>query len=220
MSITHFERSYSKHMTKSDPKTDTHIEQTILHLQKKISIASEGLNVDTRKKTASKVHGDGSAAAGMAGMAGMAAGAGAEPNKIACMFKGIMAGMTCAIASYIIASFALPHMTEPSISPEFETAETEMKGAKLSMKSAQYSLINTEIGPALDITITVSNKGETAGRPEQFNIELIDDHNQQVMLWPMHTNMATIPPKSEQIYRTHLIEPPPEFRNMRVTMKK
>ena len=92
--------------------------------------------------------------------------------------------------------------------------------AKFSMQSANYDIIDSELGPVLDIAITVANVGGAAGRPELFEIELVDDANEQLMKWPMAASGASIAPQQEMVYKTRLIEPPADFKNIRVTMKK
>ena len=92
--------------------------------------------------------------------------------------------------------------------------------AKFSMQAANYNIVKSELGPVLDIAITVANIGEEAGRPKLFEIELVDDANKQLMKWPMAASGASISPQQEMVYKTRLIEPPADFKNIRVTMKK
>ena len=92
--------------------------------------------------------------------------------------------------------------------------------AKFSMQAANYNVVESELGPVLDIAITVANIGGEAGRPELFEIELVDDANKQLMKWPMAVAGSSISPQQEMIYKTRLIEPPANFKNIRVTMKK
>ena len=92
--------------------------------------------------------------------------------------------------------------------------------AKFSMQSANYNIVESELGPVLDIAITVANIGEEAGRPKLFEIELVDDANKQLMKWPMAASGASISPQQEMVYKTRLVEPPADFKNIRVTMKK
>ena len=92
--------------------------------------------------------------------------------------------------------------------------------AKFSMQAANYNIVESELGPVLDIVITVANIGEEAGRPKLFEIELVDDANKQLMKWPMAASGASISPQQEMVYKTRLIEPPANFKNIRVTMKK
>ena len=91
---------------------------------------------------------------------------------------------------------------------------------KFSMQAANYNIVESELGPVLDIAITVANIGEEAGRPKLFEIELVDDANKQLMKWPMAASGASIAPQQEMVYKTRLIEPPADFKNIRVTMKK
>ena len=92
--------------------------------------------------------------------------------------------------------------------------------AKFSMQAANYNVVESELGPVLDIAITVANIGGATGRPELFEIELVDDANKQLMKWPMAVSGASISPNQEMVYKTRLIEPPANFKNIRVTMKK
>lgn len=92
--------------------------------------------------------------------------------------------------------------------------------AKFSMQAANYDVIESELGPVLDIAITVANIGGAAGRPEVFEIELVDAQNKQLMKWPMIVSGSAILPQQQMVYKTRLIEPPANFKNIRVTMKK
>ena len=92
--------------------------------------------------------------------------------------------------------------------------------AKFSMQAANYDVIDSELGPVLDIAITVANIGGAAGRPELFEIELVDEANKQLMKWPMVVSGTAILPQQQMVYKTRLIEPPANFKNIRVTMKK
>ena len=92
--------------------------------------------------------------------------------------------------------------------------------AKFSMQAANYDVIESDLGPVLDIVITVANIGGAAGRPEMFEIELVDEANKQLMKWPMVVSGTTILPQQQMVYKTRLIEPPANFKNIRVTMKK
>lgn len=91
---------------------------------------------------------------------------------------------------------------------------------KFSMQAANYDVIDSELGPVLDIAITVANIGGASGRPELFEIELVDEANKQLMKWPMVVSGTAIPPQQQMVYKTRLIEPPANFKNIRVTMKK
>ena len=92
--------------------------------------------------------------------------------------------------------------------------------AKFSMQAANYDVIDSDLGPVLDIAITVANIGGAAGRPEMFEIELVDEANKQLMKWPMVVSGTAILPQQQMVYKTRLIEPPANFKNIRVTMKK
>ena len=88
------------------------------------------------------------------------------------------------------------------------------------MQAANYDVIDSDLGPVLDIAITVANIGGAAGRPEMFEIELVDETNKQLMKWPMVVSGTAILPQQQMVYKTRLIEPPANFKNIRVTMKK
>ena len=92
--------------------------------------------------------------------------------------------------------------------------------AKFSMQAANYDVMDSDLGPVLDIAITVANIGGAAGRPEMFEIELVDEANKQLMKWPMVVSGTAILPQQQMVYKTRLIEPPANFKNIRVTMKK
>ena len=109
--------------------------------------------------------------------------------------------------------------------PAVEVAQTDETAAvpvpaKFSMQSANYDIVNTELGPVLDISITVANIGGAAGQPVLFEIELVDDANKQLMTWPMAVSGSSLPPEQQIVYKTRLVEPPANFKNIRVTMKK
>ena len=97
---------------------------------------------------------------------------------------------------------------------------TQLAPANFSMRAANYNIVESELGPVLDIAISVANLGEESGRPKLFEIELVDDANNQLMKWPMAASGASISPQQEMVYKTRLIEPPADFKNIRVTMKK
>ena len=113
------------------------------------------------------------------------------------------------------------HSQQPTadVSQGINTAPSS-EPAKFSMQAANYNIVESELGPVLDITIIVANIGGEAGRPELFVIELVDDANKQLMKWPMAASGASISPQKEMVYKTRLIEPPADFKNIRVTMKK
>ena len=92
--------------------------------------------------------------------------------------------------------------------------------ADFALKGANYQLVDTELGRALDIFITVVNRGGGVGRPRLFEIELINKQNKQLMAWPMAVAGDEVPGNSEKIYKTRLLEPPAGFHNIRVSMQK
>ena len=140
--------------------------------------------------------------------------------------------------SFILAQIATGYLDSRSLppAPSTETADTSEETqpapadgisegvsalpAKFSMQAANYDVIDSELGPVLDIAITVANIGGAAGRPELFEIELVDEANKQLMKWPMVVSGTAILPQQQMVYKTRLIEPPANFKNIRVTMKK
>lgn len=92
--------------------------------------------------------------------------------------------------------------------------------ADFALKEANYQLVDTELGRALDIFITVVNRGGGVGRPRLFEIELINKQNKQLMAWPMAVAGDEVPGNSEKVYKTRLLEPPADFHNIRVSMQK
>ena len=126
-----------------------------------------------------------------------------------------------------LASQSVPPATSPeagagSVVPPVDGVGQGMPAlpAKFSMQAANYDVIESELGPVLDIAITVANIGGAAGRPEVFEIELVDAQNNQLMKWPMIVSGTAILPQQQMVYKTRLIEPPANFKNIRVTMKK
>ncbi len=92
--------------------------------------------------------------------------------------------------------------------------------ADFTLKSARYRPVQTEFGPAIDIFITVINSGDAAGQPQLFEIELVNENNKQLMGWPMAVAGEQVQPDKEIVYKTRLLEPPPGFKNIRVSMRK
>ncbi|MGB0398054.1 MAG: hypothetical protein ACPGHX_07455 [Candidatus Puniceispirillaceae bacterium] len=92
--------------------------------------------------------------------------------------------------------------------------------ADFALKGANYQMVDTELGRALDIFITVINRGNASGRPRLFEIELINKENKQLMAWPMAVAGEEVAGDSEKIYKTRLLEPPADFHNIRVSMQK
>jgi len=92
--------------------------------------------------------------------------------------------------------------------------------ADFALKEASYQLVETSLGRALDIFITVENRGAGSGQPKLFEIELINKDNKQLMAWPMAIAGDPVEGKSEKIYKTRLLEPPADFYNIRVSMQK
>ena len=122
------------------------------------------------------------------------------------------------------ASAPLPLLT-PSItdSPFLSApppAPTAPAIADFALKGANYQMVDTELGRALDIFITVINRGNGVGRPRLFEIELINKENKQLMAWPMAVAGEKVAGNTEKVYKTRLLEPPADFNNIRVSMQK
>ena len=158
------------------------------------------------------------------------------------LFILILLGAT----SFVVAQIAKGYIKSPENEDGIKTAETKQNNpsnevrpqqpiadvlqstekapqpapAKFSMQAANYNIVESELGPVLDIAISVANIGEKAGRPKLFEIELVDDANKVLMKWPMAASGASISPQQKMVYKTRLIEPPADFKNIRVTMKK
>ena len=92
--------------------------------------------------------------------------------------------------------------------------------ADFALKGANYQMVDTELGRALDIFITVINRGNANGRPRLFEIELINKENKQLMAWPMAVAGEEVAGDTEKVYKTRLLEPPADFHNIRVSMQK
>jgi len=110
--------------------------------------------------------------------------------------------------------------TDTAPQPAAKTAPQPLGAADFALRSARYQAVETELGPALDIYITVVNTGTVAGQPELFEIELVDANNKQLMGWPMAVAATAIDAGAETIFKTRLLEPPLGFKNIRVSMKK
>ena len=92
--------------------------------------------------------------------------------------------------------------------------------ADFALKGANYQIVDTELGRALDIFITVINRGDGVGIPRLFEIELINKENKQLMAWPMAVAGEEVAGNTEKVYKTRLLEPPADFHNIRVSMQK
>ena len=92
--------------------------------------------------------------------------------------------------------------------------------ADFALKGANYQIVDTELGQALDIFITVINRGSGVGRPRLFEIELINKENKQLLAWPMAVAGEEVAGNTEKVYKTRLLEPPADFHNIRVSMQK
>lgn len=213
---------------------DQEIDQAIERLQKKMQAVSDNLDrgrnykKSSQKKVKSKSrHGKNKSSL---------------KRLVKYLFIFILLGAT----SFVVAQIAKGYLKSLENIDNTKTAETKQNGlsneahsqqpiadisqatdkapppapAKFSMQAANYNIVESELGPVLDITITVANIGEEAGRPKLFEIELVDDANKQLMKWPMAASGASISPQQEMVYKTRLIEPPADFKNIRVTMKK
>lgn len=105
----------------------------------------------------------------------------------------------------------------PSAPPPAPTAPAI---ADFALKGANYQIVDTELGRALDIFITVINRGDGVGIPRLFEIELINKENKQLMAWPMAVAGEEVAGNTEKVYKTRLLEPPADFHNIRVSMQK
>ena len=213
---------------------DQEIDQAIERLQKKMQAVSDNLDRGRNYKKSSQKRVKGKSRQ--------------EKNKsslkrlLKYLFIFILLGAT----SFVVAQIAKGYIKSLENVDSTETAETKQSElsnkvnsqqpvadksqatdkapspspAKFSMQAANYNIVESELGPVLDIAITVANIGEEAGRPKLFEIELVDDANKQLMKWPMAASGASIAPQQEMVYKTRLIEPPADFKNIRVTMKK
>jgi len=161
----------------------------------------------------------------------MSADSGKMPAQMSEQLPGQMPGQTSAADSGADAAETVPSpvpAVEPTSAPSDLAAglvDGIGQGAsalppKFSMQAANYDVIDSDLGPVLDIAITVANIGGAAGRPEMFEIELVDEANEQLMKWPMAVSGTAILPQQQMVYKTRLIEPPANFKNIRVTMKK
>jgi len=111
-----------------------------------------------------------------------------------------------------------PIIADTNLTPVAPPAAPAM--ADFALKRANYQMVDTELGRALDIFITVINRGNASGRPRLFEIELINKENKQLMAWPMAVAGEEVAGDSEKIYKTRLLEPPADFHNIRVSMQK
>ena len=122
------------------------------------------------------------------------------------------------------ASAPLPSLTpiiaDPTLPAAPPPAPAAPAIADFALKGANYQIVDTELGKALDIFITVINRGAGVGRPRLFEIELINKDNKQLMAWPMAVAGEEVAGNTEKVYRTRLLEPPADFHNIRVSMQK
>lgn len=122
------------------------------------------------------------------------------------------------------ASAPLPSLTpiiaDPTLPAAPPPAPAAPAIADFALKGANYQIVDTELGKALDIFITVINRGAGVGRPRLFEIELINKDNKQLMAWPMAVAGEEVAGNTEKVYKTRLLEPPADFHNIRVSMQK
>ena len=213
---------------------DQEIDQAIERLQKKMQAVSDNLDRDRNYKKSSQKRVKGKSQQGK------------NKSSLKRLLKYLFIFILLGATSFVVAQIAKGYMKSLENADSTGTAETKQNDlsnevhspqpiadisqatgkalppapAKFSMQAANYNIVESELGPVLDITITVSNIGEEAGRPKLFEIELVDDANKQLMKWPMAASGASIAPQQEVVYKTRLIEPPADFKNIRVTMKK
>ena len=213
---------------------DQEIDQAIERLQKKMQAVSDNLDRGRNYKKSSQKR--------VKGKSRQGTNKSSLKRPLKYLFILILLGAT----SFVVAQIAKGYIKSLENVDSTETAETKQNDlsnevhsqqsiadisqatdkapppapAKFSMQAANYNIVESELGPVLDITITVANIGEEAGRPKLFEIELVDDANKQLMKWPMAASGALIAPQQEMVYKTRLIEPPADFKNIRVTMKK
>ena len=213
---------------------DQEIDQAIERLQKKMQAVSDNLDRGRNYKKSSQKR--------VKGKSRQGTNKSSLKRPLKYLFIIILLGAT----SFIVAQIAKGYIKSLENVDGTETAETKQNDlsdeahsqqpiadmsqatdkappsapAKFSMQAANYNIVESELGPVLDIAITVANIGEESGRPKLFEIELVDDANKQLMKWQMAASGASISPQQEMVYKTRLIEPPADFKNIRVTMKK
>tara|TARA_B100000575_G_scaffold294133_1_gene308190 strand:- start:2471 stop:3133 length:663 start_codon:yes stop_codon:yes gene_type:complete len=213
---------------------DQEIDQAIKRLQRKMQAVSDNLDRGRNYKKSSRKRVKGKSRQGI------------NRSSLSRPLKYLFIFMLLGATSFVVAQIAKGYMKNLENVDSTETAETEknepsnevhsqqpiadisqatdkappLAPAKFSMQAANYNIVESELGPVLDIAITVANIGEEPGRPKLFEIELVDDANKQLMKWPMAASGASISPQQEMVYKTRLIEPPADFKNIRVTMKK
>ena len=213
---------------------DQEIDQAIERLQKKMQAVSDNLDRGRNYKKSSQKRVKGKSRQGK------------NKSSLNRLLKYLFVFILLSATSFVFAQIAKGYIKSLENVNSTETAETTQNDlandvhsrqpigdilhetdeasapapAKFSMQAANYNIIETELGPVLDIVITVANMGEEAGRPKLFEIELVDHANKQLMKWPMAASGASISPQQEMVYKTRLIEPPADFKNIRVTMKK
>ena len=213
---------------------DQEIDQAIERLQKKMQAVSDNLDRGRNYKKSSQKRVKGKSRQGK------------NKSSLNRLLKYLFIFILLGATSFVVAQIAKGYIKSLENVDSTETAETKQNDlsnkvhsqrpiadisqstdkapppapAKFSMQAANYNIVESELGPVLDIAITVANIGEEAGRPKLFEIELVDDANNKLMKWPMAASGASIPPQQEMVYKTRLIEPPAAFKNIRVTMRK
>ena len=213
---------------------DQEIDQAIERLQKKMQAVSENLDQNRHHKRSSQKSVKGKSRQGK------------NKSSLNRLLKYLFICMLVGATSFVVAQIAKGYIKSLDFKDGAETAEKTQEDisnesrsqqqiadasqdidtaplplpAKFSMKAANYNIVESELGPVLDIAITVANIGGESGRPELFEIELVDSANKQLMKWPMAASGALISPQQEMVYKTRLIEPPADFKNIRVTMRK
>ncbi len=213
---------------------DQEIDQAIERLQKKMQAVSDNLDRGRNYKKSSQKRVRGKSRQGK------------NKSSLSRLLKYLFIFILMGATSFVVAQIAKGYLKSLENVDSTEIAETKQNEpsnkvhsqqpiadisqatdkasspvpAEFSMQAANYNIVESELGPVLDIAITVANIGEEAGRPKLFEIELVDDTNKQLMKWPMAASGKSISPQQEMVYKTRLIEPPADFKNIRVTMKK
>ena len=210
---------------------DQEIDQAIERLQKKMQAVSDNLHKSRKYEKSSQKRVKGKSRRGK------------SKSSLKRLLKYLFILILLGATSFVIAQIAKGYIKSLNMTESAETMQDDVLNeprsqqpiadvsqaievdslpipAKFSMQAANYNVVESELGPVLDITITVANIGGESGRPELFEIELVDDANKQLMRWPMAAAGVLISPQKEMVYKTRLLEPPADFKNIRVTMKK
>lgn len=131
----------------------------------------------------------------------------------------LSAGLVVTAAMVALGLYFLTLRTDSDVSRYIEANILQLAPAEFTVDQATYEVSETELGKSLLVTISVGNKGQVEGTPEEMKIVLVDAQNNPLVSWPLDTAGQIIAPgETTQLY-TRLFEPPANFANLQVFVR-